>query len=157
MPQVPPGYMLVQGPNGQPVMVPAQAMQQQGYPQQGFPGMGDDEDDDGEEDGDDEGDEEDDEEEAAAPAPAIALNPATQKTARNGLRALVAKVGKAKEDEWENIIAAAIVSEPSIYHYVQAVTVKRALGEAGANPKLAARITAALKASALVPSDLRYE
>jgi hypothetical protein len=162
MPQVPPGYMLVQGPNGQPVMVPAQAMQQQGYPQQGFPGMEDDEeeddeDDDGEEDGDDEGDEEDDEEEAAAPAPAIALNPATQKTARNGLRALVAKVGKAKEDEWENIIATAIASEPSIYHYVQAVTVKRALGEAGANPKLAARITAALKASALVPSDLRYE
>lgn len=167
MPQVPPGYMLVQGPNGQPVMVPAQQMQQMqqmGYPQQpqGFPGMDDDdeeeddEDDEGDEDGDDGEDEGDEEEEAAAP-PQVALNPNVQKAARNGLRALVAKLGKAKEPEWESIIATGIASEPSIYHYVQAVTVKRALAEAGANPKLAARIMAALKASSLVPSDLRYE
>ena len=164
MPQVPPGYMLVQGPNGQPVMVPAQQPMPMGYPQQGFPGMeddedeGDDEDEDDEgDDGDDEGDEGDEEEEAVAAPPAVALNPAAQKTARSGLRSLVGKLGKAKEGDWEGIIATAIATEPSIYHYVQAVTVKRALAEAGANPKLTARIMAALKASSLVPADLRYE
>jgi uncharacterized protein YbjQ (UPF0145 family) len=166
MPQVPPGYMLVQGPNGQPVMVPAQQMQQmqQGYPQQGVPCMEDDEeeddeDDEGDEDGEDEGDDEgDDEEEEAAAAPAtIALNPNAQKAARSALRVLVAKLGKTKEPEWEPLIATGIANEPSIYHYIQAITVKRALAEAGANPKLTARIMAALKASALIPSDLRYE
>jgi len=158
MPQVPPGYMLVQGPNGQPVMVPAQQMPQMGYPQQAAPEDDDAYEDDGEGDDDDGEDDEDDEDEAPeAPAPQIALNPAAQKTARNALRALVARLGKAKEPEWEPIIATGIATEPSIYHYVQAVTVKRALGEAGANPKLAARIMAALKASSLVPSDLRYE
>ena len=165
MPQVPPGYMLVQGPNGQPVMVPAQQMQQMGYPQQqGFPGMEEDEDEGDDEDEDDEGDEDDDgedegdeEEEAAAAPAAVALNPNAQKTARNALRVLVAKLGKAKEPEWETLIATGIANEPSIYHYVQAITVKRALAEAGANPKLAARIMGALKASSLIPSDLRYE
>lgn len=154
MPPVPPGYTLVQGPNGQPVMVPMQQVPM-GYPQQGFPGAEDDEDEGDDEDGDDDGEEEDDEDEAAAPV--IALNPAAQKAARLALRALVAKVGKTPEAEWETTIATAIAAEPSIYHYTQAVSVKAALAEAGANPKLVTRIIAALKASALVPSDLRYE
>jgi uncharacterized protein YbjQ (UPF0145 family) len=161
MPQIPPGYTLVMGPNGQPVMVPAQMPQ--GYPQQGYPNMGEDEgddeedeDDDGEDDGeDDDGDDGDDED--AAPEAVTALNPAAQKSARTALRALVVRVGKAPESEWEGIIATGIATEPSIYHYAQAVTVKRALAEAGANPKLVTRIVGALKASSLVPSDLRYE
>jgi hypothetical protein len=157
MPQVPPGYMLVQGPNGQPVMVPAQQQLPMGYPpQQGFPSAeDDDEDDDGEDDGEEDEDDGDDEEDAAPPP--VALHPNVQKTARLALRALVAKLGKAAEPEWEGLIASAIATEPSVYHYAQAVTVKAALAEAGANPKLSARIVAALKASALVPSDLRYE
>jgi len=168
MPQVPPGYMLVQGPNGQPVLVPAQQMAPQGYPQQGYPQQAGEDDEDGEEDDDDDDDDDDDgdddedgdgEDEAAAPkaaAPKAALNPAAQKSARTALRTLVVTLGKAKEPEWEGIIATAIATEPSVYHYVQTVTVTRALREAGANTKLAARIVVALKASALVPSDLRY-
>jgi hypothetical protein len=161
MPQVPPGYSLVMGPNGQPVMVPTQQLQQMQM-QQGFPGADDEEvDEDEDEDGDDEEDgdegEEDEDEEIAETAAVTALNPAAQKSARVALRALVVKLGKAPESEWEGAIATAIATEPSVYHYAQAVTVKRALGEAGANPKLAARIVAALKASSLVPSDLRYE
>jgi uncharacterized protein YbjQ (UPF0145 family) len=153
-PPVPPGYTLVQGPNGQPVMVPMQQIPQ-GFPQQGYPGVEDDDGDDDEED-DEDGDDEEDDAEDDAPAP-VALNPAAQKAARLALRSLVARLGKAPEAEWETVITTAIATEPSVYHYAQAVTVKRALMEAGANPKLAARIMAALKASALVPSDLRYE
>lgn len=157
-PGVPPGYMLVQGPNGQPVLVPAQP--QQGYPQQ--PQQRPDEDDDGEEyeddDGDGDGDDDDDDgDEPEAPAPAAStLNPNVQKTARVALRALVGKLGKAPETGWESLIATGIATEPAIYHYIQLRTVKVALAEAGANPKLTTRITAALKASALVPSDLNY-
>ena len=167
MPQIPPGYMLVQGPNGQPVMVPARQMQQMGYPQQGFPRAEEaeeDEDEDDDEDGDDEGDEdedddedEDEEDEAEETAAVTALNPAAQKAARAALRTLVVKLGKAPEGEWEGLIATAIATEPSVYHYAQAVSIKKALPEAGANPKLTARIIVALKASSLVPSDLRYE
>ena len=165
MPQIPPGYMLVQGPNGQPVMVPARQMQQMGYPQQGFPRAEEaeeDEDEDDDEDGDDEGDEDDDEDEdeedeAEETAAVTALNPAAQKAARAALRTLVVKLGKAPEGEWEGLIATAIATEPSVYHYAQAVSIKKALPEAGANPKLTARIIVALKASSLVPSDLRYE
>jgi hypothetical protein len=166
-PGVPPGYVLVQGPNGQPVMVPAQQMAPQGYPQQGYPQQaapdddGEDYDDDEGDDGDDgdeeEGDDEGDDAPQAPAAPPVALSPAVQKSARNALRALVGKLGKMKESEWETTIATAIATEPTIYHYVQAVSVKRGLAEAGANPKLAARIMGALKASSLVPSDLRYE
>jgi hypothetical protein len=166
MPQVPPGYTLVQGPNGQPVMVPTQQLQQMQM-QQGFPGAEDEEDDD-DEDGDDEEDEDEDddgddegeegeEDEAENTAAVTALNPAAQKAARTALRTLVVKLGKAPEAEWEGLIATAIATEPSVYHYAQAVSIKKALPEAGANPKLTARIITALKASSLVPSDLRYE
>jgi len=163
MPQVPPGYMLVQGPNGQPIMVPARQMQQMGYPQQGFPRAeepedeDDDDDDDGDDEDDDGEDDEDEEDEAEETAAVTALNPAAQKAARTALRTLVVKLGKAPESEWEGLIAATIATEPSVYHYAQIVSIKKALPEAGANPKLTARIVVALKASSLVPSDLRYE
>lgn len=149
MPQVPPGYMLVQGPNGQPVMVPAQQMPPQAPPSYPPPqmlsgGSGDDGDD------EDEDDEESEDEQTA-------LNPAAQKAARVGLRTLVGRLGRAQDSEWEGIIIAGLTTEPAIYHYVQAITVKAALLEAGANPKLAGRILAALRASPMIPSDLRYE
>jgi hypothetical protein len=131
-------------------MVPAQQMQaQQGYPPvQQLPAPEEDED----EDDEDEEDEEEEEEDEP-----VTLNVAAQKSARIALRTLVAKLGKAPEGDWEGIITTAIATEPSIYHYVQAVTVTRALIEAGSNPKFAARIISALRASSFIPSDLRYE
>lgn len=149
MPPVPPGYMLAQGPNGQPVMVPAQP----GYPPQQQLVAEEEEDEGDDEDGDDEGDDEEEEAEEEQPA----LNANAQKAARLALRTLVGKLGRAQEEEWEGLIVTALTTEPAIYHYVQAVTVAKAMTEAGANPKLVARIIAALKASPIVPSDLRYE
>jgi hypothetical protein len=149
VPGLPPGYTLVQGPNGQPVAVP---IQQLGYgPQQPQFQQPEDEDDDGDDDEDgDDGDDEDEEEEV------VQLNPAAQNAARLALRNLVAKLGKAPETEWENLITTGISAEPGIYHYVQAVTVKKALTEAGANPKLNARIITALRANSFT-ADLRFE
>lgn len=137
---------------GQPM--PAQAMPGYPVPQQALPSAMPEPDDADEDDDEDEDDEEDDEADATQ---TVALNPATQNTARLALRALIGKLGKAQEGEWEGLIAASIAAEPSIYHWIQAVTVKRALDDGGANPKLAARIIAALRASSLVPPDLRYE
>lgn len=150
VPGVPPGYTLVAGPNGQPVMVPA-TPQLPGYPPNQQFAPVEDEDDDGDEDDDDGEDGEDEEEE-----PQVQLNPAAVKTARLALRNLVGQLGKSQESEWEGQITGAISAEPGIYHYVQSVTVKKALGEAGANPKLTARIIAALRANPFT-ADLRFE
>ena len=79
-----------------------------------------------------------------------------QSLARWALRSLVRRVVGADRDKWEALIAAAITSEPAIYHYVNAVTVKAALTEARANGPLVDALVDALKASPLVPDDLNY-
>jgi hypothetical protein len=151
VPGVPPGYTLVQGPNGQPIAIPAQ---QFGYPQNAqFPQPADEDgDEDEDEDDDEDGEDEEDEEDEGA----VKLNPAAINAARRALRNLVTQLGKAPEDQWESLITAGITSEPSIYHYVQSVTVKKALTEAGANPKLVARIVTALRANSFT-AELRFE
>ena len=88
------------------------------------------------------------------PAPNLALP--QQKAARTALRDLVAKLSKQPEDKWQSTITLAMTSEPAIYHYVQAVTVVKALEEAGANEDLSDRIIDALMDSPLVPDDLNY-
>lgn len=92
----------------------------------------------------------------AAPNPAPGLALPQQKAARTALRELVAKLSKQAEDKWQGSITLAMTSEPAIYHYVQAVTVVKALEEAGANEDLSDRIIDALMDSPLVPDDLNY-
>lgn len=147
-PGMPPGM-----PYGYPQAAPPMPMQAPGYPmpqQAVAPPMADA----GEDDEDDDEDDEDDDGDADEKP---SLNVAAQNTARLALRSLVGKLGKTPEAEWEGAIATAIASEPLIYHWIQGVGVKRALADGGANPRLAARIITALRASSLVPSDLRYE
>jgi hypothetical protein len=50
----------------------------------------------------------------------------------------------------------AIVNEPAIYHYCQAVSVLYALRETGANEEMINKIVYALQQSSLVPNDLNY-
>lgn len=79
-----------------------------------------------------------------------------QNLARRALRGLVRQVVSADRDKWDALIAASITSEPAIYHYVNAVTVRAALTEARANPALVEALVEALKGSPLVPEDLNY-
>jgi len=60
------------------------------------------------------------------------------------------------DEEWPDIVMAAILEEPTIFSYIQAVCLYTALREAGAEKDLADRIAAALKAHDLVPDTLRY-
>ena len=89
-------------------------------------------------------------------AAAAGLNLKAQKAARTGLRSLIKKVGAAEEEKWEELIGAAVMQEPNIFHYIKAVTVKAAMIENGADEALAARVMAAMRASAIVPEDLPY-
>ncbi|MBU6180198.1 MAG: hypothetical protein KGR69_11070, partial [Verrucomicrobia bacterium] len=89
-------------------------------------------------------------------AAAAGLNLKAQKAARTGLRNLVKKVAAAEEEKWEELIAAAIMQEINIYHYVNAVTVRAGMLEAGASEELAARVMAAMRSSEMVPKDLPY-
>ena len=78
------------------------------------------------------------------------------KSARLGLRGLVKRVGASDEDKWEELIGSAILTEINILHYARAVTVKRAMLEAGADDELATRVIAAMRASSMVPQDMEY-
>ena len=79
-----------------------------------------------------------------------------QKNARVGIRKLIRQLDKEDEANWENTIGVAVASEPSIYHYVEAVTVKAAMVEAGATAEFAGRIVEAMRRSPLVPSTFNY-
>lgn len=79
-----------------------------------------------------------------------------QRDARNALTNLVRTLHKSDQGEWETHITTALMSEPKIFSYIQAVSVKSAMQEAGADLTLTGNIINALKASALVPNDLNY-
>jgi hypothetical protein len=89
-------------------------------------------------------------------ASAAGMNLKAIKAARVGLRTLVKKVSAADEEKWEEIIGTAIMSEVSIYHYVKATNVRDAMLEAGADEELTKRVSAAMRNSSIVPSDLPY-
>jgi hypothetical protein len=86
----------------------------------------------------------------------IDLPLATQKSARKALRTMVRELLKTENEGWEGVITMGLVNEPSIYHYIQAVTVDYALKEAGAKSDFKADIVSALRASPLVPDELNY-
>ena len=93
----------------------------------------------------------------AAPAgPQSSLPLAGQRAARNALRNLLKALRSTPREGWEDAITFAIASELSIYQYVNDVTVRYALVEAGADEAFAAQIIESLRASDKVPNDLPY-
>ena len=91
------------------------------------------------------------------PAPTTSLGLQAQKMARGAIRTLVETLLSTPEAEWEGIIAAAISTEMTIYHYVRDVSVSYAMREAGADDTMISKIVASLQASTLIPADIRYE
>ena len=88
--------------------------------------------------------------------PKIDLPLPTQKSARKSLRQLAVVLPNTNDEDWEEVITMAIVNEPAIYHYCQAVGVFYALRETGANEEMINKIVYALQNSDLVPNDLNY-
>ena len=80
-----------------------------------------------------------------------------QKNARVELRTLVRRLRDSEPSAWQDHILASLSTELSIYHYVQAVTVRAALSEAGADGELTDSVCAAMQQSTMVPDDLRYD
>ncbi len=81
----------------------------------------------------------------------------SQRDARVELRNLVRKLRDSEQGAWQDHILSSLSTELSIYHYVQAVTVRAALVEAGADSELTDNVCAAMQASPMVPNDLRYD
>jgi hypothetical protein len=92
--------------------------------------------------------------EAAPVTPDIDLPLNVQKKARMAIRDLVRKYRSTPDSEWTEATMQAIGNELSIYHYCQAVSVRYALNEAGAEEALSARVIDLLRENPLVPSDL---
>jgi hypothetical protein len=79
-----------------------------------------------------------------------------QKDARIALRNLIRGIRQSPEDEWTQLIIQALQAELAIYHYVNAVTVRAALLEAGATPPMVDSICLLMQASPVVPEELPY-
>jgi hypothetical protein len=79
-----------------------------------------------------------------------------QRAARTALRGLVKTLRGTPREGWDDTITLAIASELAIYQYVNDVSVRSALLEAGADEAFAAQIIEALRASDKVPNDLPY-
>ena len=75
------------------------------------------------------------------------LNMSQQKQARKGLRTLVKKIRATEEDKWEGMATSHAMSNVDILLYVNAITVKRALDEAGSDPHLTGTLIEKMKAS----------
>ena len=88
--------------------------------------------------------------------PKIDLPLSTQKLARKALRTLRGEVIGKPPETWETPITEALVNEPAIYHYCQAVSVGYALKEAACDPQMIMGIMNVLRNSSLVPHDLNY-
>lgn len=91
---------------------------------------------------------------AAAPPSGLPLT--VQKSARNAIRPLVNKLRSLPDAEWTGTITLALTSEPSIYHYIQAISVRAAVIEGGGDNALADRIIAGLQDSGLVPHEFNF-
>jgi hypothetical protein len=79
-----------------------------------------------------------------------------QRDARNALSELVGQLHQSDQSDWEALITQAIMSEPQIFNYIQAVSVRNAIRETGADNTFTENIVNALKKSALVPKDVNY-
>jgi hypothetical protein len=79
-----------------------------------------------------------------------------QKKARKGLRKLIATLRDTPEGDWPDRVMAAILDQPEIFAYIQAISLYTAMREAGTEKDLADRIASALRNHELVPDVLRY-
>jgi hypothetical protein len=79
-----------------------------------------------------------------------------QKSARKGLKALCDKLRSSDTGEWSGHITAALMQNARMWDYINAVSLKACLYEAGAEEDLANKIVAELRNSPLVPDDLPY-
>lgn len=79
-----------------------------------------------------------------------------QRDARNGLGQLVGALHGADQSEWESLITQGLMAVPQIFSYIQAVSVRSAIRETGADNQLTENIVRALQQSPLVPSDINY-
>ena len=79
-----------------------------------------------------------------------------QKSARKAIRELVEQYASAPEEKWTEVTTAAVLKTPAIFDYLQAVGVWAALVEAKAEPSLAGRVVAALKASGMIPDTMPF-
>ena len=90
------------------------------------------------------------------PEPEIPLSMTEQRDARNGMSQMVRALHGSPRENWEEIITAGLINNPLIYSYTEAVTVKKAIEETGADAVLTTNILDALKASALVPNTTNF-
>ena len=81
---------------------------------------------------------------------------AEQRDARNGMSQLVQQLHGSEQTQWEGIITQALVSIPEIFPYIQAVTVRSAIRETGADNVLTENIVQALQQSPIVPETINY-
>ena len=79
-----------------------------------------------------------------------------QRDARNAMSDLVQALHGSDQSQWQELITKGIMAEPLIFTYIQAITVREAIRETGADSTLTENIVNALKESSLVPSDLNY-
>ena len=79
-----------------------------------------------------------------------------QRDARNALGQLVGVLHGSDQNEWEGHITNGLMAEPQIFPYIQAVSVRSAIREAGADNMLTENIVQALQQSSLVPNDINY-
>lgn len=93
---------------------------------------------------------------SAALAAQAGLSLEDQKGARTAIIQLMKVLSQAEKAKWEEIITAGLMQQPSIYQYIQVVSVIQALTETGAPPQLVQDVILALKQSTLIPSDLNY-
>lgn len=86
----------------------------------------------------------------------ITISLEQQKAARKALTLLVKKLGENQESSWQAIIISDLMTEKAIYPYVQAVSLIKAMQEAGASEEMADKIIDGLLDNPLVPEDLNY-
>ena len=91
-----------------------------------------------------------------SPATGAGLALQEQKAARTSLRKLVRTLDSKDRGDWNEIILATLSAQPSIYPYIQAMTVRSALYEAGASDYTVGEVIIGLKESPLVPGDIPY-
>lgn len=75
-----------------------------------------------------------------------------QRAARKGIKELLAKIGEAPPESWQELLLVALAKTPAIAEYLKAVTVYAALAEAKVLPELALQISKALEA---LPPEFR--
>jgi hypothetical protein len=79
-----------------------------------------------------------------------------QKRCRVALREAATKVRNSAPEKWQEIILVTVANEPTVTHYCQAITIRRAFLEAGLDAEITTRLIDGLKLSGMLPGDTNY-